>query len=193
MVLVLTCPSRFATTFAVKLPSDGAIMDEHFLPILYELDRRDEWTDPAAWEKANPSLGEVKKLDDLRIKVDRAKANPNELSGVLCKEFNIRETAGGAWLSYDAINNTDVFSIEEFLDAYCIGGVDLSITIDLTCASLLFMKTAMRSKRWNRFARPCGHTSAICPAGSITPPTPNRCRKKCCSRSTGGMTSQPRM
>lgn len=126
--------------------ADGAIIDEHFLPILYELDRRDEWTDPAAWIKANPSLGEVKKLDDLCIKVDRAKANQNELSGVLCKEFNIRETAGGAWLSYDAINNTDTFSMEEFRGAYCIGGVDLSITTDLTCASLLFMKRGSDTK-----------------------------------------------
>lgn len=126
--------------------ADGAITDEHFLPILYELDRRDEWTDPAAWIKANPSLGEVKKLDDLQIKVDRAKANPNELSGVLCKEFNIRETAGGAWLSYDAINNTDTFSMDEFKGAYCIGGVDLSITTDLTCASLLFMKRGSDTK-----------------------------------------------
>lgn len=120
--------------------ADGAIMDDHFLPVLYELDRRDEWTDPVAWLKANPSLGAVKKADDLRIKVDRAKANPNELSGVLCKEFNIRQTVGGAWLSYDAINNTDTFDMEEFRGAYCIGGVDLSITTDLTCASLLFMK-----------------------------------------------------
>ena len=126
--------------------ADGAFTDEHFLPILYELDRRDEWTDPAAWIKANPSLGEVKKLDDLCIKVDRAKANPNELSGVLCKEFNIRETAGGAWLSYGAINNTDTFSMEEFRGAYCIGGVDLSITTDLTCASLLFMKRGSDTK-----------------------------------------------
>ena len=126
--------------------ADGSITDEHFLPILYELDRRDEWTDPAAWVKANPSLGEVKKPDDLRIKVDRAKANPNELSGVLCKEFNIRETTGGAWLSYDAINCTDVFSMEEFRGAYCIGGVDLSITTDLTCASLLFMKHGSDTK-----------------------------------------------
>lgn len=126
--------------------ADGAITDEHFLPILYELDRRDEWTNPAAWIKANPSLREVKKLDDLQIKVDRAKANPNELSGVLCKEFNIRETAGGAWLPYDAINNTDTFSMDEFKGAYCIGGVDLSITTDLTCASLLLMKKGSDTK-----------------------------------------------
>ncbi len=119
--------------------ADGVITDESFLPVLYELDKRDEWTEPDAWAKANPSLGAIKKLDDLQIKVRRAKQNPVELSGVLCKEFNIRETVKTAWLSFDAINNTETLDLEEFRGAYCIGGVDLSITTDLTCASLLFM------------------------------------------------------
>ena len=126
--------------------ADGAITDETFLPILYELDKRDEWTDPAAWIKANPSLGALKKADDLRIKVDRAKQNPVELSGVLCKEFNIRETVKTAWLSFDAINSTDTFDMNTFRGAYCIGGVDLSITTDLTCASLLFMQRGSDQK-----------------------------------------------
>ncbi len=120
--------------------ADGVLTDETFLPVLYELDKRDEWTDPDAWAKANPSLGAIKKVDDLQIKVQRAKQNPVELSGVLCKEFNIRETVKTAWLSFDAINNTNTFDLEAFRGAYCIGGVDLSITTDLTCASLLFMR-----------------------------------------------------
>lgn len=120
--------------------ADGAITDPHFLPVLYELDDRSEWTDPAAWIKANPALGAVKKLDDLTQKVDRAKQNRSELSGVLCKEFNVRETVKTAWLSFDDINNESTFDLEAFRGAYCIGGVDLSITTDLTCASLLFMK-----------------------------------------------------
>ena len=120
--------------------ADGTLTDDAFLPILYELDKRDEWTEPGAWVKANPSLGAVKKLDDLEKKVTRAKQDPTALPGVLCKEFNIRETVQTAWLSFDAINCTDTFDLEEFRGAYCIGGVDLSITTDLTCASLLFMK-----------------------------------------------------
>jgi len=40
--------------------ADGAVADDTFLPILYELDSRNEWTDPAAWIKANPSLGAIK-------------------------------------------------------------------------------------------------------------------------------------
>ncbi|MCD8106851.1 MAG: terminase large subunit [Oscillospiraceae bacterium] len=126
--------------------ADGVITDNSFLPVLYELDRRTEWSDPSAWIKANPSLGHIKKLDDLQLKVERAKQSPNDLSGVLCKEFNIRETIHSAWLSFDAINNTDTFDLEEFRDAYCIGGADLSITTDLTCASLLLMKRGSDKK-----------------------------------------------
>ena len=120
--------------------ADGIITDNSFLPVLYELDKRDEWTDPTAWKKANPALDSIKKTDDLQLKVERAKQNPNDLSGVLCKEFNIRETVKTAWLSFDAINNMETFDLEQFRGAYCIGGVDLSITTDLTCASLLFMR-----------------------------------------------------
>ncbi len=120
--------------------ADGGIQDDTFLPILYELDKRDEWTEPKAWIKANPALGVIKKVDDLTSKVERAKQNPSELSGLLCKEFNVRETVKTAWLSSEAINNTETFTLEDFRGAYCIGGADLSITTDLTCASLLFMK-----------------------------------------------------
>ena len=120
--------------------ADGVIQDPRFLPILYELDDRAEWTDPKAWVKANPALCSIKKLDDLTAKVERAKQNRNELSGVLCKEFNVRETVKTAWLSFDDINNEETFTLDDFRGAYCIGGVDLSITTDLTAASLLFMK-----------------------------------------------------
>ncbi|MDR0813443.1 MAG: terminase large subunit [Oscillospiraceae bacterium] len=126
-------------TYAVQV-ADGAITDERFLPVLYELDNRAEWSDPAAWIKANPALGTVKKIDTLTAEVERARQNPSELSGLLCKHFNIRETSKSAWLSFDDINNTETFNLEDFRGAYCIGGVDLSITTDLTCASLLFMK-----------------------------------------------------
>ena len=120
--------------------ADGAITDPHFLPVMYELDDRSEWADTAAWIKANPALGTVKKTDDLTQKVERAKQNRSELYGVLCKDFNVRETVKTAWLAFDDINNESTFDLEAFRGGYCIGGVDLSITTDLTCASLLFMK-----------------------------------------------------
>lgn len=118
---------------------DGTIQDDTFLPIIYELDNRKEWTDPKAWEKANPGLGKIKKVKDIMEKVERAKQNPVDLSGVLCKDFNIRDTNSSAWLSFDDINNEGTFDLERFRGTYAIGGADLSITTDLTCATLLMM------------------------------------------------------
>jgi phage terminase large subunit-like protein len=120
--------------------ADGTLEDERFLPILYELDSRDEWDDPKAWAKANPALGSIKKEDDLAGAVERAKADKGERPGVLTKHFNIMETSRAAWLTLSDIESPATFGLEDFRGSYCIGGADLSITTDLTCASLLFMK-----------------------------------------------------
>lgn len=118
---------------------DGKFQDDSFLPILYELDEREEWTDFTKWEKANPGLGTIKKLDDLIRKVEKAKNNPKDVSGVLTKDFNIRDTISSAWLTFDDINNEKTFDINRFRNCYAIGGADLSITTDLTAATLLMM------------------------------------------------------
>ena len=118
---------------------DGTITDNTFLPIMYELDSREEWSDPEQWEKANPGLNKIKKLQDLADKVERAKNSPKDLNGILCKDFNIRQNAGAAWLTFEDIDNTETFSIEDFRGTYAIGGADLSLTTDLTCATLLML------------------------------------------------------
>jgi len=120
--------------------ADGTFIDNSFLPVIYELDSRDEWQDPAAWMKANPALGGIKKIEDLRLKVERAKNNPADLTGILTKDFNIRETSKTAWLSFDDINNEETFDISDFRGSFAIGGADLSMTTDLTCATVLVMK-----------------------------------------------------
>ena len=118
---------------------DGTVKDDTFLPVIYELDGKEEWKNPDAWQKANPGLGSIKKTADLEVKVNRAKNSPNDLKGILVKDFNVRETSASAWLSFDAINNESRFQIERFRNSYAIGGADLSITTDLTCATLLMM------------------------------------------------------
>lgn len=118
---------------------DGTVKDDTFLPVIYELDKREEWKNPKAWQKANPGLGSIKKVEDLEVKVNRAKNSPNDLKGILVKDFNIRETSASVWLSFDEINNERDYQIERFYNSYAIGGADLSITTDLTCATLLMM------------------------------------------------------
>ncbi|OFM79757.1 terminase [Staphylococcus sp. HMSC074B09] len=118
---------------------DGNFKDDNFLPIMYELDSKEEYKNPKCWQKANPSLHISKKVEDLERKVSRAKNNPNDLTGILTKDFNIRETTNKAWLTFDDINNEDTFDLSQFKGTYAIGGADLSITTDLSCATLLFL------------------------------------------------------
>ncbi|MGF2097660.1 terminase large subunit [Mammaliicoccus lentus] len=118
---------------------DGNFEDDNFLPIMYELDEKAEFKMPDRWQKSNPALGVSKRVEDLERKVARAKNNPSDLTGILTKDFNIREITNSAWLTFEDINNEDTFDIKDFAGTYAIGGADLSITTDLSCATLLFI------------------------------------------------------
>ena len=114
--------------------------DERFISFIYELDERKEWTNPKMWMKANPGLGTIKGLDYLQEQVKRAKNDKNYLPTLLTKDFNIKETGVGSWLTFETINNQDTFDLESLRNCYGIGGVDLSSVGDLTCASCLIRK-----------------------------------------------------
>lgn len=128
--------------------------DERFLAFIYELDSRAEWINPMCWKKANPGLGTIKNLRTLEEKVTRAKQTPALVKNLVCKEFNIRETSSEAWLSFEQLDNRDLFLLDpvshRFIwthggeervlpyPRYGIGGADLSSTTDLTAAKVLF-------------------------------------------------------
>ncbi len=113
--------------------------DDRVLPIIYELDARSEWTDEHCWAKANPGLGSIKELRTLAEKVERAKKNPRLVKNLVTKDFNVRETTSEAWLTFEQLDNTATFDTAALAPRYGIGGVDLSSTTDLTCATMLFM------------------------------------------------------
>jgi len=113
--------------------------DERTIPFMYELDDVEEWRDESKWIKANPGIGVIKKYQSLKEKVDLAKQNPRMVRNMLCKEFNINESDTDAWLSFNDFNNEATFDLEKLKPRYYIGGIDLSATTDLTCATALFV------------------------------------------------------
>ncbi|MGG4462616.1 terminase large subunit [Micromonospora provocatoris] len=123
----------------LSLDDKEEFTDETFLPIIYEIDKRDEWTNPDSWQKANPGLGTIKKVSNLQTKVNKAKANPLLVKNLLTKDFNIRETSSEAWLTFEQLDNKTVFDISKLKPNYGVGGTDLSKTTDLTAAKVLFM------------------------------------------------------
>ena len=138
--------------------STDDIYDEHSIYFIYELDSKLEWMDEKCWLKANPSLGTVKNIDTLRDKVLKAMKKPSLVKNLVCKDFNVRETAGESWLNADEFRNYSTYKfvdkkmIVELFDTdhistgvfeyarprYGIAGIDLSQTTDLTCATVIF-------------------------------------------------------
>jgi len=114
--------------------------DYRLLPLLYELDSRDEWSDPKCWGKANPGLGKIKSLVTLAENVEKAKRDPTFLPTVLTKDFNLPENSSQAWLPYDVAVNEERVNPDYLKRSYAIGGCDLSATTDLTCATLIIKK-----------------------------------------------------
>ncbi len=118
---------------------DGRVPYGAFLPFFYELDEVSEMQNPDMWIKANPSLGEIKSFDELKANVDKSAIDTTFVPTLKTKDFDIPENISGSWLSYQELNNESTFDIADFKGSYAIGGVDLSETNDLTCATLIMM------------------------------------------------------
>lgn len=123
--------------YASKILS-GEIVNERFLPFIYELDSVDEMWKEDCWIKANPGLGTIKSREYLREMVQKAKDDPSFLPTVLVKDFNIPQTSASAWLNWEDLNNEAMFDMTEF--DYCIGGFDAADSVDLNSAKAIFMR-----------------------------------------------------
>lgn len=116
----------------------GNEVDDRTLFFIYELAKKAEWRDANNWIKANPGLGTIKKLRALQDKAKRVADNLRLEKNFVCKEFNIRETSSESWLTFEQLNNTATFDISKLKPRYCVAGIDLGATTDLTCATIIF-------------------------------------------------------
>jgi len=119
---------------------DGKVQDSRFLAFIYELDHRDEWLDESCWIKANPGLGTIKKVEELRSFVEKAKVDASFKPTVMVKDFNMVENSSTAWLTMAKLENKETFNLQEKAFDYAIGGFDMSETTDLTAACIICRK-----------------------------------------------------
>lgn len=117
----------------------GEIVNERFLPFIYELDRADEWDKEDAWIKANPGLGTIKSIEFLRGSVQKAKDDPAYKPTVLVKDFNVKQTSESSWLTFEETSSPG--TVSELLNGYKfdygIGGFDAADTTDLNAATII--------------------------------------------------------
>ena len=124
---------------AMRGTLDPAIGDRMFAYIA-ELDPGDDVEDTSCWIKANPGLGVVLQLEDLRQKWERNKLIPSERADFICKQLNIMVNADDmAFVQPEVIRrNNGTIDEESLLGRRCYGGFDLSTREDFTAAALEF-------------------------------------------------------
>lgn len=82
---------------------EGSTADEGiYFGALWQPDKGDRWDDEATWHKANPSLGTVKNLEEMRSLMAGARSSASARRDFLTKQLNIRQTTGPErWLDID--------------------------------------------------------------------------------------------
>lgn len=129
---------------------DGQVIDPRFLPIVFEADKDADAGDEAQWAKANPALGEIIKVDDLRSEYEEAKARPRNMSAFRTFVLNQWVSEAGAFFDVAqwrkcSTKRPDESPMEwrmrmlaELKGQPCWLGMDLSQSRDLTALVAVF-------------------------------------------------------
>ena len=127
----------FTDAMQDKLTAEVA---DRMFAYIAELDEGDDPDDYTKWIKANPSLGTLLHLNDLREQWERAKKIPAERADFICKQLNVTvNTDDMAFIQPEALRrNVGTIDEDALLGRRCYGGFDLSSREDFTAAALEF-------------------------------------------------------
>ena len=122
-----------------KKVQQGIIIDDEFLPIIFELDPEDDWKKEENWKKANPNLGKTVSWNFMRSEFKKAIERPtyeNTFKRLHLNQWTEQDTRWMAVELWDACN--DPLIVEQLRGLSCFGGVDLASKIDITASALIF-------------------------------------------------------
>ena len=120
----------------------GDSREKRLLPLLYQIDDVEKWDDRAELAKANPNLGVSVPWAYLEEELAIARESLPAKAEFLAKYCNVRQNSSQAWVSAQAVEKACGPSIrlEELRGCYCVGGIDLSRTTDLTACCVVVEK-----------------------------------------------------
>lgn len=112
----------------------GDSKEKKLLPFLYMIDDVDKWNDINELRKSNPNLGVSVSVDFMLEEIAIAEGSLSKKAEFLTKYCNIKQNSSLAWLSAQVVGRAagPALSLEDFRESYCVGGIDLSQTRDLT-------------------------------------------------------------
>ncbi|MBR5312964.1 MAG: terminase large subunit, partial [Clostridia bacterium] len=120
----------------------GDSKERRLLPFLYMIDDLDKWNDINELRKSNPNLGVSVSVDFMLEEIAIAEGSLSKKAEFITKYANIKQNSSLAWLDTSTVNKCfgDPLSLENFRSCYCVAGIDLSQTTDLTAVTLVIEK-----------------------------------------------------
>ena len=120
----------------------GTSKESRLAPFLYMIDDVDKWNDINELKKANPNLGVSVSVDYMLEEIAVAEGSLSKKTEFLTKYCNIKQNSSQAWLTAQDVkkcfgNNK---TLEDFRHNYALGGIDLSLAVDLTAAVIVIEK-----------------------------------------------------
>ena len=133
----------------------GNSEERRLLPVLYVIDDVKKWDDIEELKKSNPNMGVYVSEDFFLEEIAIAKNSLSKRAEFLTKYCNIKQSSTQAWLPYEVVDGVsgDEYSLEDFRSSYCVGGIDLSQTTDLT-ACCVVIERAGKLYTFARFFMP---------------------------------------
>lgn len=122
----------------------GNSKEKHLLPIFYIIDDKTKWDDINELRKSLPNMGVSVSYQFILDEIDTAHESLSKKAEFCTKYANIKQNSSQAWLSSEVVEKSEAeLKIEDFAHSYCVGGLDLSQTTDLTSACVVIEKNGI--------------------------------------------------
>ena len=120
----------------------GTSKERRLLPFLYMIDDIKRWNDLSELQKSIPNLGVSVRVDFLLEQIAIAETSASARAEFITKFCCIKQNSSQAWLDYETVERASggPLRLEDFRGCYCVGGIDLSKTTDLTAACIVIEK-----------------------------------------------------
>lgn len=120
----------------------GSSKERRLLPFLYMIDDLEKWNTKEELAKANPNLGVSVQWEFFEEQIAIALQSLSKKAEFMTKYCNIKQNSSIAWLDYETVAKVagQPYTLDDFRGCYCVAGIDLSRTTDLTAVSLVIEK-----------------------------------------------------
>ena len=114
----------------------GNSREKRLLPFLYQIDDVTKWADLTELQKSIPNLGVSVSVDYILEEISKAEESLANKAEFMTKFACIKQNSSMAWLSSQDVGKCfqEQRPIESFRHTYALGGIDLSLAVDLTAA-----------------------------------------------------------